>query len=34
ARRHLAHLVNTGRLTMSLQYGSTGRPRQEYRLPG
>ncbi len=34
ARRHLAHLVSTGRLVMSLQYGTTGRPRQEYRLPG
>ncbi|MEE3851674.1 response regulator [Gordonia sp. LSe1-13] len=32
ARRHLAHLVSTGRLAMSLQYGTTGRPRQEYRL--
>ncbi len=34
ARRHLAHLVTAGRLNMALQYGSTGRPRQEYRLPG
>ena len=33
ARRHLANLVAAGRLTMSLQYGTTGRPRQEYRLP-
>lgn len=31
ARRHLANLVAAGRLTMSLHYGSTGRPRQEYR---
>ncbi|WP_238420213.1 response regulator [Gordonia sp. 'Campus'] len=34
ARRHLANLVAAGKLTMSLQYGTTGRPRQEYRLPG
>ncbi len=33
ARRHLAHLVAAGRLRMTLQYGGTGRPRQEYRLP-
>lgn len=33
ARRHLAALVAAGKLTMSLQYGGTGRPRQEYRLP-
>ncbi|MCK8615253.1 response regulator [Gordonia sp. C13] len=33
ARRHLANLVAAGRLRMSLQYGTTGRPRQEYRLP-
>ena len=33
ARRHLANLVGAGKLTMSLRYGSTGRPRQEYRLP-
>ncbi|MCH5641284.1 MULTISPECIES: response regulator [unclassified Gordonia (in: high G+C Gram-positive bacteria)] len=32
ARRHLANLVTAGRLTMTLRYGSTGRPRQEYRL--
>jgi response regulator of citrate/malate metabolism len=32
ARRHLASLVSSGRLSMSLQYGTTGRPRQEYRL--
>lgn len=32
ARRHLAHLVAAGRLRMTLQYGGTGRPRQEYRL--
>lgn len=31
ARRHLANLVSAGTLTMSLHYGSTGRPRQEYR---
>ncbi|WP_235434364.1 response regulator [Gordonia sp. w5E2] len=34
ARRHLAALVDSGRLLMSLHYGSTGRPRQVYRLPG
>ena len=33
ARRHLANLVAAGRLRMSLQYGTTGRPRQEYRRP-
>ncbi|ALG85495.1 response regulator receiver protein [Gordonia phthalatica] len=32
ARRHLAHLISAGRLRMTLQYGGTGRPRQEYRL--
>ena len=32
ARRHLAQLVSAGRLTMTLQYGGTGRPRQEYHL--
>lgn len=32
ARRHLANLVSSGKLAMALQYGSTGRPRQEYRL--
>ncbi|GAC66870.1 response regulator [Gordonia soli] len=31
ARRHLANLVAAGRLRMSLHYGGTGRPRQEYR---
>lgn len=31
ARRHLANLVAAGRLKMSLKYGTTGRPRQEYR---
>lgn len=31
ARRHLANLVTAGALTMTLRYGSTGRPRQEYR---
>lgn len=31
ARRHLAALVSSGQLAMSLQYGGTGRPRQEYR---
>lgn len=31
ARRHLAPLVDCGALRMSLQYGGTGRPRQEYR---
>ena len=31
ARRHLAHLVGSGRLAMDLRYGGTGRPRQEYR---
>ncbi|WP_066161746.1 response regulator [Gordonia hydrophobica] len=32
ARRHLAHLTTAGKLRMTLQYGGTGRPRQEYRL--
>nr|WP_186290627.1 response regulator [Gordonia zhaorongruii] len=32
ARRHLAHLVGSGRLRMTLQYGGTGRPRQKYHL--
>lgn len=32
ARRHLAALVDAGRLVIRLQYGGTGRPRQEYRL--
>lgn len=32
ARRHLAQLVSAGRLKMTLQYGGTGRPRQEYHL--
>ena len=31
ARRHLANLVGSGKLVMSLRYGSAGRPRQEYR---
>ncbi len=30
ARRYLADLVRAGTLTMGLQYGSTGRPRQRY----
>ncbi|OKH80790.1 response regulator receiver protein [Mycobacterium sp. ST-F2] len=30
ARRYLADLVRAGTLTMALQYGSTGRPRQRY----
>ncbi|MCX6468843.1 MAG: response regulator [Corynebacteriales bacterium] len=33
ARRHLATLVADGRLSMRLRYGTTGRPKQEYRLP-
>lgn len=33
ARRYLASLVDSGRLSMSLHYGTTGRPRQVYRLP-
>lgn len=33
ARRHLANLVSSGKLTMRLRYGATGRPKQEYRLP-
>lgn len=33
ARRHLATLVADGRLSMKLRYGTTGRPKQEYRLP-
>jgi len=32
ARRYLADLVRAGTLTMGLQYGSTGRPRQRYAL--
>ncbi|GAA4389411.1 response regulator [Tsukamurella soli] len=32
ARRYLADLVRSGVLAMELQYGSTGRPRQRYRL--
>ncbi|ACY23901.1 response regulator receiver [Gordonia bronchialis DSM 43247] len=32
ARRHLANLVAAGKLSMTLRYGTTGRPRQEYRL--
>lgn len=32
ARRHLAQLVSAGRLRMTLQYGGTGRPRQEYHV--
>lgn len=34
ARRHLAHMVASGKLAMRLRYGATGRPKQEYRLPG
>ncbi|MFB8280090.1 response regulator transcription factor [Nocardia colli] len=30
AQRYLANLVGTGTLRMSLRYGSTGRPEQEY----
>ncbi|WP_280464836.1 helix-turn-helix domain-containing protein, partial [Nocardia brasiliensis] len=30
AQRYLATLVGTGTLRMSLRYGSTGRPEQEY----
>ncbi|ORM37293.1 response regulator [Williamsia sp. 1135] len=33
ARRHLANLVSSGKLTMKLRYGATGRPKQEYRRP-
>ncbi|BDH56597.1 response regulator [Tsukamurella sp. PLM1] len=32
ARRYLAELVREGTLTMALQYGTTGRPRQLYAL--
>ncbi|GAA1090489.1 response regulator [Tsukamurella spumae] len=32
ARRYLADLVRDGTLTMALQYGATGRPRQRYAL--
>ncbi|MGZ8178659.1 response regulator [Williamsia sp. SKLECPSW1] len=32
ARRHLAGLVADGRLEMALRYGTTGRPKQEYRI--
>ncbi|KXP05340.1 response regulator [Tsukamurella tyrosinosolvens] len=32
ARRYLAELVRDGTLTMALQYGATGRPRQRYTL--
>lgn len=32
ARRYLADLVREGTLTMALQYGTTGRPRQRYAL--
>lgn len=32
ARRYLADLVRDGTLTMALQYGTTGRPRQRYAL--
>ncbi|CAM3824942.1 response regulator [Tsukamurella strandjordii] len=32
ARRYLAELVRDGTLTMALQYGATGRPRQRYAL--
>ncbi|CAM3899460.1 response regulator [Tsukamurella ocularis] len=32
ARRYLADLVREGTLTMALQYGATGRPRQRYTL--
>jgi two-component system CitB family response regulator len=30
ARRYLADLVRSGEITMALQYGTTGRPRQRY----
>lgn len=33
AQRYLASLVTAGRLRMSLRYGTTGRPEQEYRVP-
>lgn len=32
ARRHLAGLVADGRLKMALRYGTTGRPKQEYKI--
>ncbi len=31
AQRYLAGLVQEGRATMRLRYGSTGRPEHEYR---
>ncbi|MEU0874547.1 response regulator [Nocardia brasiliensis] len=34
AQRYLATLVGTGTLRMSLRYGSTGRPEQEYSATG
>ncbi|MFJ8824193.1 response regulator [Streptomyces sp. NPDC102467] len=33
AQRYLASLVSTDLLRMSLRYGTTGRPEQEYRTP-
>lgn len=33
AQRYLASLVSSGLLRMSLRYGTTGRPEQEYRMP-
>lgn len=33
AQRYLASLVASGLLRMSLRYGTTGRPEQEYRMP-
>ncbi|MYW69802.1 response regulator [Streptomyces sp. SID8379] len=33
AQRYLASLVSAGLLRMSLRYGTTGRPEQEYRMP-
>lgn len=32
ARRYLAHLVDTGQVSMRLRYGSTGRPEHMYHL--
>ncbi|GAA4419042.1 response regulator [Actinokineospora soli] len=32
ARRYLEHFVSTGRATVRLRYGSTGRPERRYRL--
>ena len=34
ARRYLEHLVETGRVDLSLAYGAPGRPEHRYRLRG